>query len=81
MPTLTSMAEDLLAKAKQIDSYLESQNLPSPSYRHDVFEALPAELQKTRASLVNDSNELKNLARGPIGVTMDIAFNVSERPA
>ena len=76
MPSLTSIAEQLLAQAKQIDSYLESKKLSSPSFDIDSLKDLPAELQDVRNSLASGSNDLRDLARGPVGSTMDIAFSV-----
>ena len=76
MPSLTSLAEQALAQAKRIDDYLESKNLPSPSFDHDVFGDLPAELQNVRSSLASVSNDLKGLTRGPVSSTSDIALSV-----
>lgn len=78
MPFLTSIAESLLAKAKEIDSYLDSKSL-TPSYDYDVFRDMPTELRSVRNTLANDCNDLGNIMRGPIGTTMDIAFSVSEQ--
>lgn len=81
MPTLTSLAKELLDRAKQIDEYLGSKKLPSPSFDNDVFSELPAELQDVRASLASLSNNLKSLTRGPVGSTSDIIFSVSRQVA
>ena len=78
MPSLTSLAEQVLAQAKQLDKYLESKNLPPPSFDQDVFDDLPAELQNVRSSLASVSNDLKSLTRGPVSSTSDIAFSVRE---
>ena len=78
MPSLTSLAEELVAQAKQIDKYLESKNLPSPSFDHDTLVDLPPDLQEVRTSLASVSHNLKALTRGPVGSTSDIAFSVSK---
>ncbi|KAI9711323.1 MAG: hypothetical protein M1820_002310 [Bogoriella megaspora] len=75
MPSLTSVAESILAEAKQIDRYLESNGIPFPSYEKDTLEQLPPEIEQIRISLVNRSNELKQLSRGAIMTTMDISLN------
>lgn len=64
MPSLTSIAEEVLAKAREIDRYLESNGLAAPSYDNDVLADLPGDLENVRYSLVNSSNELKKLAQG-----------------
>ena len=81
MPSLTSIAEDLLVKARQIDAYLEQNHLPEPSFDNDVLMNLPAELEAVRTSMADGSNDLKNLIRGPVGMTMDIALNVGMVPS
>ena len=78
MPSLTSLAEELLAQAKQIDKHLESKNLPSPSFDTDVLAALPPELEQVRTSLASISHDLKTLTLGPVGSTTAIIFSVSE---
>lgn len=75
------MAEVLLAQAKQIDAYLESNHLPYPSFDSDVLADLPSELQNMRMSLANNSDELKKLTQGPVASTMELAFSVSGSPA
>lgn len=80
MPSLTSMAEATLAHAKKLDAYLESNNIPYPSFDEDTLERLPDELQDDRWALANSSNELKKLARGAAMGTMDTALSVGVHP-
>ena len=77
MLTLTAIAEKILARAKEIDAYLESRGLTSPSFDNDVLAYAPTKIQDLRASLANSSNDLKELTRGPVMSAMDIVFNVS----
>jgi hypothetical protein len=74
--SLTSRAEAILAQAKKIDAYLEEKNIPYSSFEHDTLKNLPVEPQDVRWSLVNDSNDLKKLARGAVMHTMGITFSV-----
>ena len=79
MPTFTSIAEALLEKARQLDAYIEANGLPSPSFAHDSLASLPAELEETRTSLADGSNDLKKLAQGPGTTATEISFTVSIR--
>lgn len=78
MPSLTSRAEAILAQAKKIDDYLESKNIPYPSFEEDTLAQLPDELQDDRWALANSTNELKKLARGAAMGTMDTALSWSD---
>ena len=80
MPSLTSMAETILAQAKKLDAYLESNDIAYPSFDEDTLDQLPNRLQDDRWALANSTNELKKLARGAAMGTMDTAFNVCSSP-
>ena len=73
------MAEAILAQAKKLDAYLESNNVSYPSFDDDTLDQLPDELQDDRWGLANSCNELKKLARGAAMGTMDTALNVRLR--
>ena len=76
MPSLTSMAEAILARAKKLDAYLESKDIPYPSFDEDTLDRLPDELQDDRWALANASNDLKKLACGAAMNIMDMSFSV-----
>ncbi|KAI0509541.1 O-methyltransferase-domain-containing protein [Xylaria bambusicola] len=78
MPSLTSLAEGLLARAKKLDAYLEAHNIPYPSFDEDTLDQLPNELQDERWALGNDANELKQLSRGAAHATLDCALGWSD---
>ena len=71
------MAENILARAKKLDAYLEAENIAYPSFDDDTLDQLPLELQEERWALANDANELKQLSRGTAQTTLDCALNVS----
>ena len=73
------MAEAILAQAKKLDGYLESNKIPYPSFDEDTLDQLPDELQDDRWALANSTNELKKLARGAAMGTMDTALSVGTR--
>ncbi|KAI1377813.1 O-methyltransferase-domain-containing protein [Hypoxylon crocopeplum] len=75
MPSLTSVAESILARAKKLDTYLEAQNIAYPSFDDDTLDQLPSELQDERWALANDVNELKQLSRGAAHTTLDCALS------
>ncbi|KAI2462841.1 O-methyltransferase-domain-containing protein [Annulohypoxylon bovei var. microspora] len=75
MPSLTSMAEGILARAKKLDAYLEAQNIAYPSFDDDTLDQLPNELQDERWALANDVNDLKQLSRGATQATLDCALS------
>lgn len=77
MPSLTSLAQDLVARAQKIDAHLEENNIPYPSFENDTLEDLPPDVQALRWELANASHEFKQLTRGAIMSGWDIAFNVS----
>jgi hypothetical protein len=80
MPSLTSQAEAILAKAKKLDAYLEANNIPYASFDDDTLDQLPDQLQDERWSLANSTNELKKLVRGAAMGTMDTALSVGVLP-
>ncbi|KAI1292423.1 O-methyltransferase-domain-containing protein [Xylaria venustula] len=75
MPSLTSFAERIVARAKKLDAYLETNNIAYPSFEDDTLDLLPDELQDERWALANDLNELKQLSRGAAPTTLDCALN------
>ncbi|ERF77162.1 hypothetical protein EPUS_08466 [Endocarpon pusillum Z07020] len=75
MPSLTSMAKSLLARAQEIDAELEARGIPYPSFDVDTLEKLPFEAQKKRWELVDASHEFRQLTRGAMLSAWDIAFN------
>jgi len=79
MPSLTSLAEDILANAKRLDTHLASQNQSSPSFDHDAFVDLPPQLESARDALVDSTHTLKQLSQGPVRATIDIIFSVRSR--
>ena len=70
------MAEAILAQAKKLDAYLETNKIPYPSFDEDTLDQLPDELHDDRWALANSTNELKKLARGAAMGTMDTALSV-----
>lgn len=77
MPSLVSIAEELLAQAKKIDALLEKSGTPYPSFDHDTLETLPDDAQKLRRELADTSHTIRQLARGARLSGLDIAFSVS----
>ncbi|KAJ2973275.1 hypothetical protein NUW58_g8978 [Xylaria curta] len=75
MPSLTSIAEGILARAKKLDAYLVTHNIAYPSFDDDTLDQLPDELQDERWALTNDVNELKQLSRGAEQTTLDCALS------
>ncbi|KAI1130877.1 O-methyltransferase-domain-containing protein [Nemania abortiva] len=75
MPSLTSMAEGILARAKKLDAYFEAQNIAHTSFDDDTLDKLPDGLQDERWALANDVNELKQLSRGAAQTTLDYALS------
>lgn len=76
MPSLTSLAEEILTNAKKLDEHLTSQNQPSPSFDHDVLINLPPQLESARDALIDSTHTLKQLTQGPVRATIEIIFNV-----
>lgn len=76
MPSLVSLAEELLAQAKDIERTLEKNNIPPTSFDKDTLEQLPSDAQKLRWDLLDTSHEIRQLARGARLSGLDIAFSV-----
>lgn len=76
MPSLVSLAEELLAQAKRIDGLLEQHNIPHPSFDKDTLELLPDVAQKLRWDLLDTSHTFTQLLRGARLSGLDIAFGV-----
>jgi hypothetical protein len=76
MPSLTELAEEILASAKCLDTYLDSKGLPSTSFQRDTLTDLPPDLERARNALVDSTQTLKRLALGPIGVYTEILYSV-----
>ncbi|KAL8838358.1 MAG: hypothetical protein Q9170_002165 [Blastenia crenularia] len=74
MVPLTSLAEDILASAKQLDKHLASKGLPSSSFDNDTLVDLPEDVEEVRNSLIDTTNTLKQLAQGHVAVPMEIGF-------
>jgi len=77
MPSLTEIAEGILADAKRIDAYTASKGLPDASFEKDTLSELPTDLEDCRKSLVDSAHELKQLAQGPVGILLELLFTVS----
>ena len=77
MPSLTEIAEGILADAKRLDAYISSKRSPSSSFDRDSLHDLPGDLEKCRDALVDSSQTLKQLALGPVGWCMEVLFSVS----
>lgn len=77
MPSLTKIAEGILADAKRIDAYTASKGLPDASFETETLIDLPDDLEDCRKSLVNSTQELKQLAQGPVGLLLELLFTVS----
>jgi hypothetical protein len=76
MPSLVSLAEELLAQAKKIDAVLEQNNIPCTSFEEDTLESLPDDAQKLRWDLLDTSHNFRQLVRGARLSGLDIAFGV-----
>ena len=79
MPSLTSLAEEVLINAKRLDEHLAAQKQPSPSFDHDAWVNLSPQLESARDALIDSTHTLKQLAQGPVRATTDILLNVGSR--
>ena len=76
MQSLVSLAEDLLAQAKQIETILEQKNISHTSFDNDTLESLPEDAQKLRWNLLDTSHKFRQLVRGARLSGLDVAFGV-----
>jgi hypothetical protein len=76
MPSLVSVAEELLAQAKVVDGLMEQNEIPPTSFDKDTLELLPDDVQKLRWDLLDTSHTFRQLLRGARLSGLDIAFNV-----
>jgi hypothetical protein len=80
MPSLTSLAEELLVQARVIDGLLEKNGLSPTSFDNDTLELLPEDAQRLRWDLLDTSHNFKQLVRGAKLSGLDIAFGVIRNP-
>ncbi len=73
MSSLTEIAEDILANARKMDAYTNT-NLKGG---HESLVGLPANIENARLALINSTQTLKRLALGPKGTLMEILYSVS----
>lgn len=78
--SLTPIAEAILHQARILDAYTQSANLPPFSFDTDQILGLPAEVEEARKELINQSQKIKRLALGPVGVLMEVLYTVSQPP-
>jgi hypothetical protein len=76
MPSLASVAEEILRNAKRIDEILEQNRLNSTSFDEDTLDKLPDSAQTLRWDLLNASHNFRQLVRGAAHSGLDIAFAV-----
>lgn len=76
MSTLTEIAEGILANAKGLDALTASKNLASSSFETYTLANLPKDGEDLRKALVDSTQELRQLAVGPIGQIFEILFSV-----
>lgn len=79
MPSLTSIAEQILANAKTLDEHLATRNSLSPSFDLDSLVNLSPELEPVRDELINSTHTLNKLAQGPVSATIGILYCVGPR--
>ncbi|KAL8810901.1 MAG: hypothetical protein Q9223_007651 [Gallowayella weberi] len=75
MVTLTSLAEEILVYARQIDEYHASKGIPLPTFDHDTLDDLPADIAVARDHLVDTTQTLKQLSQGGVNRTVEIVFS------
>ena len=74
--SMTEIAEVILANAKALDALTASKNLPSSSFDTYTLANLPKDAEDLRKALVDSTQELRQLAVGPIGQIFEILFSV-----
>jgi len=79
MPSLTEIAEGILAGAKRLDGYTSSKGLPFTSFANNTLSDLPDDIEDCRKALVDSTQEFKQLVHGPVGLLMEVLFLVSMR--
>ena len=76
MTTLTSIAEKVLAYAKQIESYNELKGISPTSFRHNTLKDLPDNVKEACDGLINETTTLRALAEGPEDSISHALFSV-----
>ncbi|KAJ6784555.1 hypothetical protein PWT90_10066 [Aphanocladium album] len=79
MPSLVSLAEQLLAQAKKLDAALNRNSIPAPSFDEDTLEQLPQEAQQLRWDLLDTSDVIRQLTRGARLTGLDISFSWTDQ--
>ncbi|KAL9613198.1 MAG: hypothetical protein Q9204_008913, partial [Flavoplaca sp. TL-2023a] len=78
MVSFTSLAEEILVSARQLDEHLASKDLAPSSFDQDTLVGLPKGIEAARDNVINITQTLKQLALGAGGRAMEIAFTWTE---
>ena len=80
MASIVAIAQQLLDRAKELEAYMASRGLDSPSLEKDVFADLPTEQAAIRMAITENTRALQQLVAGPVVTAMDIFHSVRFRP-
>ncbi|KAF3765301.1 putative O-methyltransferase [Cryphonectria parasitica EP155] len=72
------MAQDILSVAIKLDSQLAAASRPPPSLGVDFAEGLPADIEATRADLVDKLHEAKRFGLGSRGTLWEMGFQFTD---
>lgn len=76
MPSLVSLAEELLVHAKRLEESLGQNDIAHTSFEKDTLELLPDDAQKLRWDLLDLSHNFRQLIRGARLSGLDVAYSV-----
>ena len=79
MVSFTSLAEEILASAKQLDEHLASKGIDGSSFDNDTLIDLPDDIEDIRNGLIDDTQTLKQLAQGHVAAPMEMVLGVSRQ--
>lgn len=77
--SLSDIAEDILACASKIDRHANLAGRSPTSFLEDTLGQLPEDVEQARKTLVDKTQELRQLALGPVGLCLDVLFSVRQR--
>ncbi|RVX74075.1 hypothetical protein B0A52_01907 [Exophiala mesophila] len=76
--SLSDIAEDILACTSKIDRHANLTGRLPTSFDQDTLGRLPEDVEDARKTLIDKTQELRQLALGPVGLCLDVLFSFTD---
>jgi hypothetical protein len=76
MTSIVALAQEILDKAKELESYATTNGLGLASLERDVFAGMPAEQEQLQIAISDKAQILRQLVAGPVAVCSEMLHSV-----